>query len=235
VTRLQLRSASEVEVQVETPEGAATLLPSRSQPEEIELPRTTPPYDGAVLFAASAIRRPDGSIVLRCDACVGAATLLAIPADGTLSSKVPAPSRGPPPLVLDSERVTVTEQTLTIHVDYDYREVRPRSSVYAPAFKFDLVTPTSNVVDFRKDFPPKPVPHHGLVALKIGAGLLLSAGTVFGVYEQFNLLPAAVGLSTLERTVPRALLGLLLAIDGIMDLVPDPGWTEVLWPRKSDP
>jgi hypothetical protein len=230
-----LRSASEVEVRVETPEGLVTLLPSRSPPEEVELPRTTPPYDGAVLFAASAIREPDGGIVLRCDACVGAATLLAIPDDGKLTSEVPAPGTGPPPLVLDTERLTVTEQTLTIHVNYQYRDVRPRSSVYMPAFKLDLVTPTSNIVDFRKELPAKPAPNHGLVALKVGGGLLLSAGTVLGVYEQFKLLPVAVGVSTLEISLPLALFGLLLAMDGIMDLVPDPGWTEMLWPRKPDP
>jgi hypothetical protein len=140
-TTVRVHDPSAVAVQITNEHGETeVLLPPGREPREVELPRTSPPYEARVLFTASALRRERGTIVLRCDACVGTPTVEAMPSSGQL---VLAGTSHDERFVPE-----VRGDSLVIHVAYPYQPNRRGGP--STAFSVDLVTPTTNVDELRK-------------------------------------------------------------------------------------
>jgi hypothetical protein len=170
-TTVRVRDPSAVAVQFTNERGETeVLLPPGREPLEVELPRTSPPYNAHEHFTASALRRGEsGAIDLRCDACVGTPRIEALPSSGQL---VLADTTYDKRFVPE-----VKGDALLIHVAYPYQPNRKGGP--STAFSVDLVTPTTNVAELRQKGGD--LRGGGLTMLIVGLALT-ATGTVM-LYE----------------------------------------------------
>ncbi len=221
-TEIQVKDPAAVSVRVRSKDGTGeVVLASGAEPTEVPLPKGEPPYEPGVMFEASAIRRPGGGITLRCDACVGTPTLVALPDSGLLSETVAWSARL-------HRIITVHGDTATIaRVSYPYLVPSGKTSSSHTAFVVDVITPTANIVYARRAGGDTHV--GGYVGTAMGA-LILGAATLL-FYDGANT--GSAGNPGHAAGGLTALLGACVVLVGVGAIMKPPV-SEMAWPPPEN-
>ncbi len=224
-TEIQVKDPAAVSVRVPSKNGTgAIVLPSGAEPAEVPLPKGEPPYEPGVMFDASAIRRTSGGVTLRCDACVGTPTLVAVPDSGLLTDTVGWSTRL-------HRIITVHGDTATIsRVSYPYLVPAGKTSTSHTAFVVDVVTPTANIVYARRGGGDTHV--GGYVATTMGVLILGAATLVF--YDAAHTSSAGNPAVVYGGGALTALLGLGVVLAGVGAIMKPPV-NEMAWPPPEKP
>lgn len=189
-------SAVTIEAQV-LGNRAVEILPAGRAATEVTFPRSEPPYRGAVLFEASVLRREDGSISMRCDACLKAPALQVVDRNGVtlVAAKVAPPGTPAIPAekyVVQPElpRLMWTNDQLRVGLTQPYWVSSGKSLLGPyPAFEYRMVIPREVLVDAR--FRREDLKSAGWGMLLVGVPLtaLATALLVVGGKGLFNQPP----------------------------------------------
>ncbi len=186
-------------VAIEAPVGGGQsveiLAPGRST-AEVAFPRSEPPYRGAVLHEAFALRGVDGTIALRCDRCMNAPVQRVVDGDEVIrvaafgtSSKMSEPGKSAAFLEqAEAPIVTWTGDRLRVRLTQPYFVPAGKTlrGPY-PAFEYDVVVRRDALVDVRHRREDLHAPGWGAVLVGVPltalSAVLLAVGAT-GVFEQ---------------------------------------------------